>query len=247
MPKKPAAKQAPKTTAKPTVKSTPSKPKPSAKPAPPQTPTAKPEPTTPQTSPKPPAPKVSKTIHDTGLIASIAYLKENNLLPENKSKIVFETVKEAEDSSKEDVVSLINETLNTLKQDISELQKKGYKIKLTGISLLPIPLKTKIWLATTAKKDLINIYQIINDAKMVIDPLKADLEKKEIENEERLKKREEALKSEKERQQAESKAILNMGSKKVTSPLTKPAPTKPQISKEKIGNPLISTKKKTTS
>lgn len=134
--------------------------------------------------------KKSKTIEDTGLIDSLSFLKEKKLLPENKSKVIFETVKEAEDSAKEDVLAVINEKRNNLRQEISELQKKGYDLRLTALSLLQIPLKAKLWLASPSRDGLEKIFEIVFSAERKITPLKKELEEKERQKEEELKKRE---------------------------------------------------------
>ena len=70
------------------------------------------------------APKpTSKTIEDKDLIESLLFLKTNKLV--NQVPMVkFETTKEAEDSTKEDVVALIKEKTNTIRSDISDIQKK---------------------------------------------------------------------------------------------------------------------------
>lgn len=125
--------------------------------------------------------KISKTIEDKNLIESLIYLKKSNLIKESKSVARFETVGEAEKSSREEIVATINEKLNGLKQDISELQKAGYALKLEGIKLLQVPLKTKIWLATLEKKDLKNIFKIQKDVEIIISPMKKEYEKNQKE------------------------------------------------------------------
>lgn len=138
--------------------------------------------------PKDPAPKPSATIKDKNLLDSLLYLKKNNLLPDNnKTKIKFETTKEAENSKKEDVVDIIKEKLNSIKQDITELQKAGYNLHLETIKLIEVPLKQKIWTSTLLKKDLENIFKILKEVNEIVLPLKQKNEK-EIAEKERLEK-----------------------------------------------------------
>lgn len=115
---------------------------------------------------------MSYTIQDKNLIASLAYLKEIGKFPKNKAKPNFESVREAEEAAKEDVVSVINEGLHGLQQDISDIQKKGVDLRLEGIRLLQVPLKTKVWLATVSREDLEKIFEILSEVEKKIIPLK---------------------------------------------------------------------------
>ncbi|MCD4771341.1 hypothetical protein K8R30_02890 [archaeon] len=156
----------------------------------PETPEVKPpvtpvpqQPTKPEPTP-PPAP-TPKTIEDKNLIASVLYLK--NLLPESKSTVKFETVKEAEDSKKEDIISVIKERVSNTKQDITDLQKAGYNLHFETIKLITVPLKQKVWLATLKQKDLENIFRVLREVNAIILPLKKENEAK-IAEKERLEK-----------------------------------------------------------
>ena len=169
--------------------------------------------------------KVTKTIEDKKLIESILYLKQNKLLKESKSTIKFETVKEAEDEAKEDVMTTIKEKMNFLKQDISELQKAGYALHLEGIKLLEIPLKQKIWLSTCNKKDLENIFKLLEEVSIIVSPLKESHEK-EVAEKERLEK----LADQKEREKAKTK-------KEPTTHLPASSSTKPQPPKSAVSKP----------
>jgi hypothetical protein len=131
--------------------------------------------------------KKSATIKDMGLIESLHYLKQNNLLPESKSTIKFETVKEAEDAKKEEIIDVIKEKVNAIKQDITALQKAGHNLHLETIRLIAVPLKQKVWLSTLAKKDLENIFNIFKDVNLIVVPLKKENEAKVAEKE-RLEK-----------------------------------------------------------
>lgn len=190
-------------------KSTPPKPSPPAKPTPPKT----------------------YAIEDRNLIESMMYMKQNNLLGIDKSSPKFDSVKEAEDYAKEQVTSSIKDQLNTLKQDISELQKKGYELNLEGIRLLEIPLKVRVWNATALKKDLEAIQAILHHVSPLVAAFKKDLEAKEKEKE-RLENEKEA------KEKAEQKA---KEAKKVLPAQTKPTPQNPP--KEKT-LPVKSTPKK---
>ncbi|MCK5450087.1 hypothetical protein KAI32_04420 [Candidatus Pacearchaeota archaeon] len=128
---------------------------------------------------KPDIEVVSKTIEDKNLIESTIFLKSKNILKPSESKIKFETVKEAEDSMKEDIVGAINEKTNELKQEVSEMQKKGNDLILEKIKSLQIPLKLKVWLATTNKKDLEIILNIFSSIEKTLEPIKEKEEKKE--------------------------------------------------------------------
>lgn len=150
-----------------------------------------------------PEEKHSKTIEDKNLIESLHYLKQNNLLPESKSTVIFETVKEAEDSAKEDIISLIKEKVNLAKQDITELQKAGYNLHFETIKLISVPLKIKVWTSHPKKTDLENIFKIIKEVNAVIGPFKSENEEK-IKEKERLEKEAE----EKEKQEEKQKQAL---------------------------------------
>lgn len=132
--------------------------------------------------------KKSKTIESKELIDSMLFLKEKNLFTKNRPQIRFESVEEAEDSAKEDVTSVINDNLNSIKQDISDLQKKGYQLKLIGIKLIKIPLKTKIWLSTCSRRDLEVVFNILDSVSKKIEPLKKEMKLKELEKEAKEKK-----------------------------------------------------------
>lgn len=122
------------------------------------------------------------TPEDKGIIESLLYLKEKGLI-KNQPSIHFESVKEAETSAKEDIVAIIKEKLNTMKQDLSYVQKKGQNRKLDGIRLLEVPLKIKVWLSTTSRKDLENIFSILESVEKEIAPIKKIEEEKELEKE----------------------------------------------------------------
>jgi hypothetical protein len=149
---------------------------------PPITPTPQ-QPIKPEPTP-PPAP-TPKTIENKNLIASVLYLK--NLLPKSKSTVKFETVKEAEDSKKEDIISVIKEKVSNTKQDITDLQKAGYNLHLETIKLITIPLKQRIWLSTLKQKDLENIFRVLREVNTIILPFKKENEAK-IAEKERLEK-----------------------------------------------------------
>jgi len=104
--------------------------------------------------------------------------------------MIFETVKEAEDNAKEEIVFSIKDKVNNLKQDISDLQKHGYELKLDGIKLLGIPLKVKVWLSNQKKQELENMFSIINAVKVLVGGLKKDFEQKEAIKEARELKKE---------------------------------------------------------
>jgi len=137
-----------------------------------------------QKSPTPiPKQPQSTTIQNKNLIASLYYLKQNKLLPENKSKVKFETTKDAEDSTKEDIISIIKEHINRTKETISELQKAGYNLHLEGIKLLAIPLKIKVWQATLKVHELENIFKILREVNIITTPLKKQNETRIAEKE----------------------------------------------------------------
>jgi len=129
----------------------------------------------------------SKTIEDKNLIESVLFLKAKNLLSESKSTIKFETIKEAETEKKEEIVNVIREQINIIKQNITELQKVGYNLHLESIKLIEVPLKTKIWTSTLAKKDLENIFKIFQEVETIITPLKSENDARVTEKE-RLEK-----------------------------------------------------------
>ncbi len=171
------------------------------------------------------------TIQNRNLIESILYLKQNNLLPESKSTIKFETTKEAEDSKKEEVLDVIKEKINITKQDITDLQKAGYNLHLETIKLIVIPLKIKIWLSTLTKKDLENIFKILQIVDTTIAPLKKENEEK-IAEKERLEKE----KSQKEKQNTQV-AQKPTGTKSENNIPPKPILKKPQPTQSPKTNP----------
>ena len=134
--------------------------------------------------------KHAVTIEDSNLIASLQYMKSNNLLGIDNSTQNFDSIKEAEDYSKENVISAVKEEVNNLKQDISDLQKKGYELHLEGIKLLTIPLKLKVWQSNSLKKDLEAIFEKMNSVKPLIEQYKKDLEEKTFEKEQQEKEKE---------------------------------------------------------
>ena len=138
------------------------------------------------------------TIQDKNLIESILYLKQNNLLPESKSIIKFESAEEAENSKKEEIMGIIKEKTNTTKQDITQLQKAGYNLHFETIKLIAIPLKQKIWLSTLTKKDLENIFKILKEVSIITTPLKKENEAKILEKERLEKEAEQKEKKEHE-------------------------------------------------
>ncbi len=125
--------------------------------------------------------KISATIENKDLKESIHYLFPDNPV------VKYETIKEAEESSKEEVVSMINGKTAETKQQITVLQKAGYNLHLETIKLIAIPLKTKVWLSTLTKKDLEKIFEIINEVNKIISPIEKENEKKILEKE-RLEK-----------------------------------------------------------
>ncbi len=180
-------------------------------------------------------PRPAVTIHNKYLIESLHYLKQNNLLPESKSKIKFETAREAEDAKKEEIIDIIKEKANTAKQDITELQKAGYNLHLETIKLIAVPLKQKVWLSTLAKKDLENILKIIDGVNLVIVPLKKENEAK-IAEKERLEK--EAVQREKQLEKLKEQAPI-----KKPSPSQAPkSPIRPKSNPQKqVKKPVQST------
>jgi hypothetical protein len=178
----------------------------------------------------------SKTIEDKNLIESILYLKQNHPLPESHSKIKFETVKEAEDDKKEEVVLLIKETLNATKQTITELQKAGYNLHLETIKLIGIPLKIKVWLSNSKKKELENIFKTFEEVNSIIIPMKKENEAKIAE-----KERQEKLIDQQEKEEAQKKiAPTPQTPTQTKTPNTQPTTNKPN-SPEKSPTPLPTT------
>lgn len=123
------------------------------------------------------------TIEDKDLIDSVLFLKQNKFMNEIKTSVNFESVKEIEDFYKEEVISTIKEKINFLKEGISELQKKGEELHLEGIQLLEIPLKVRLWKARPIRKELENIYTILEKITTLTTKLKKEYELKEIEKE----------------------------------------------------------------
>ncbi|MCK4997517.1 hypothetical protein KAS08_04380 [Candidatus Pacearchaeota archaeon] len=181
----------------------------------------------------PPEPKPKpQTVEDKKLIESMLYMKTNKFMQKSKSTIKFDTVKEAEDIAKEDIVAAIIDKTNLLKQDKSDLQKKGNNLSLQGLKLLQIPLKTKIWKSSIVKKDLESIYKIFTEVESVIIPMKGLQIKIDEEHEKNLNRKEIELTQEKQAaEEANEKLLEPLPTKstpkaKMKSPTTKPKPTK---------------------
>jgi len=168
-----------------------------------------------------PKEKVSAIVQDKNLIESVLYLKKNNLLPENKSTVKYETVQEAEEEKCEEVLYVVKEKVNNLKQEISELQKAGYNLHLETIKLLEVPLKTRVWLATRSVHDLEIIFNLIFDVQKITKPFREEFNKKLAEKE--MLEKEAAAKE-------KSKAKLVSGKKEKANPVANSK--EPQISKE---------------
>lgn len=137
----------------------------------------------PQNAPPAQPKKISKTVEDKDLIKSILFMKTKGLIKDLPTKVVFETVKEAEDSKKEDILAAINEKLNNVKEDISRLQKDGASLKLYSLKLLQIPMKIKIWKSNNEAKELENIFKVLDNIQVKLKPLIVALDKKEAEKE----------------------------------------------------------------
>lgn len=178
---------------------------------PPKLPTPKPGeslnlPPVPKMRPDPP--KGPQTVHDSKLIASLQYMKTNNFMQEPKTTIKFDSVKEAEDTAKEDVVSAINERMHSIQQDMSELQKKGHDMSIQKMKLLQVPLKTNLWRATRSAKELQKIFTIFIQIENVVNPLKQLQEKKNLEHEQYLKNKEAQLENEKKTREIAHKQLI---------------------------------------
>jgi hypothetical protein len=132
----------------------------------------------------------SATVENKDLIESALYLKKNNFLQESKTTIKFETVKEAEDEKIEEVVGAINEKMNLMKQE------GGFELKLEGITILEVPLKTRVWKATLAQKDLESIFNIMLKIEPILKRYRVELDEKIAEKERVEKEKEEKAKIE---------------------------------------------------
>lgn len=161
-----------------------------------------------EASVKPPKKVKSKTVEDRGLINSLLFLKEINSLPKS-SQVTFDTVREAEDAAKEIIVDAVHERLATIKQEISDLQKKNYHLKLEGIKLIKIPLKLRVWLSNTSRKELEAIFDAMGIVSKKLEPLKKESEEREAE-----KDRLEKLASERELKESEETKDIDQESPK---------------------------------
>ena len=169
----------------------------------------------------PPEPaKAPKTVEDRKLIASLLYMKQNNFMKESKSIIKFDTVKEAEDAAKEDIVSAINERTHNIQQDISEMQKKGHDLKTQIMKLLRIPLETNLWKSTRSAKELQKIFTIILQVEAIVNPIKNLQSKKDVENEQQLKNKEMELEQEFKTRKSRHQELF--------APIVKPTPQTPK-------------------
>jgi len=226
---------------------------------------AQPQPKPQQKQPAPQKPttpnqeqKNEKTVEDKKLIESLFFIKEKGLQKE-KPKIKFQTVKEAENSAIEDISGIINEKINSIKQDISELQKKGNDLGIEGLKLLQVPLKLKVWESSREKKDLEKVFSIIEEVIYKVNPVKKKQEEKDLEAERREKekeKREKELQKIKEQNQKKDKKLIQP--KQPTpkqaqpnqplnpNPKTSPTPTNHQIPTPTKTNPTKTTNPKTS-
>jgi hypothetical protein len=178
----------------------------------------------PAPKPQPAPPKKPATIENKNLIESILYLKEKKLIEESQNKIKFESTKEAEESKAEEVISIITEKTRDIKENISELEKSGKNLHIDSIKLISVPLKTKIWLSTYGRKDLENIFKILEEVKKVVDPLKQELDKK-IQEKERLEKEADAKEASKNQAKTNPAPIAKqqpVSNKPKTIPVQKP-------------------------
>lgn len=168
----------------------------------------------------PEPPKIPKTVEDQKLIASLLYMKQNNFMKETSSNIKFDTVKEAEDTAKEDISSAINERVHNIRQDISDMQKKGHNLNTQSMKLLQVPLKLNLWKSTRSAKELQKIFTIILQVEAIVNPIKNFQTKKDMENEQRLKNNETKLE--------QQKAFAVSEHKKLFAPIIKPIPQTPK-------------------
>jgi hypothetical protein len=180
---------------------------------------------------RPDPPKGPQTVQDTKLIASLQYMIKNNFMQPQKSTIKFDSVKEAEDTAKEDVISAINERMHNIQQDMSELQKKGHDMSIQKMKILQVPLKANLWRATRSAKELQRIFTIFLQIETFINPKKQFQEKKNIEHEQYIKNREAQLENEKKTRQAAHKNLLNAPIK------PKPAPSSASPQPQATANP----------
>lgn len=186
---------------------------------------------------KPDPPKGPQTVQDTKLIASLQYMKMNKFMQQPKSIIKFDSVKEAEDTAKEDIVSAINERMHDIQQNMSELQKKGHDMSIQKMKLLQVPLKANLWKATRSAKELQKIFTIFLQIESIVNPKKKIQEKKDIYHEQYLKNREAQLENEKKSREITHKNLISPIKKnpKPVLPAT-PIQKKPRI-QQKLQKP----------
>jgi len=86
--------------------------------------------------------------------------KENNL--EINFINNYESEKELKDFLKTEIINMINEKYENIKSNLSDLTKSGKNVRDIRIKSYKIPLKIKLFKATSSKKDLSIIISLIN-------------------------------------------------------------------------------------
>ena len=121
--------------------------------------------------------------------------KENSTLIKRVLEKRFESEKDINDFLKQEIINYLQRELAEIKEEISQLRKKGEDTKSFEIKLMSVPLKIKIFSANFTKKDFDKVVKILETVKKQTQKLLKSLEKnKDKENNKNLKPDEKAKK-----------------------------------------------------
>jgi len=98
---------------------------------------------------------------DLGLILDSLKKEQFSFLINKLMKLNFASKSEFIKSLNEDLVNLLLEANNELKERLSSLRKKGKNVKSIDLRIMTVPLKVKIFSATYSKKDFDKVIEIM--------------------------------------------------------------------------------------
>lgn len=107
-------------------------------------------------------PEIFNNVSDEKLRETLILIKNSTNIKLNYNVKLTEP-KEIENYFKEELESYLNEKYNEIHEKVSELREKGYDMMVWTFKLMSIPLKIKVFVATSDKKDFNTVTHKINE------------------------------------------------------------------------------------
>ncbi len=177
------------------------------------------------------------TLSDTDIERFIKHYQASEIAHAKEPR-VDAMVSQAENSHmlrkqvQKELATQLLEEYETIKGDISTYRKNGIDTYLESLKLMSVPLKVKMFTATTSKEDFYKVKKILETVKTTIAGHKETILKLEEEKKAREKKREEEAAATKARREAQ-KAEIYKERENSTETGAKPLPQEPKTVEQK--------------